>query len=215
MGTLRPHTVRKTYVIAAGVIVAATLLGFVLAAIAARGPAERVKRLLPAIGAERVQRALTGQEMTYALESERGTPITLADLPKDTVVFVNFWATWCKPCVEELPSMLRLRRELGDRRFIMVAISYDDDWAAIRDFFDRFLGGIPSPAELWILRDPAAGSDAADSDGAGSLRGLLGTSKLPDSYVVYNGRVLERFVNARDWTHPAILEYFRSRSPAR
>ncbi len=175
-----------------------------------RDPRNRVLRLMPAIAAELMDAPLGEAEAAWPLESSAGTVLRLGDLPRDTLVFLNFWATWCPPCRDELPSMLRLREALADRRFLMVAVSYDDDWATIRGFFARWLGQMPSDGQLVVLRDGAA----AETPG-GVLRQRFGTDKLPDTYVIYNGRILARFVNARDWLDPAIVEYFKTLAPAR
>jgi len=175
-----------------------------------RTSSARILRLMPAIGAELVDLPLTAEQGEWPLETPQDTLLRLGDLPRDTLVFLNFWATWCPPCREELPSMLQLRESLADRRFMMVAVSYDEDWPTIRGFFSRWLGGMPSQAQLVLLRDPAGGDDDAPS-----LRRTLGTDKLPDTYVLYNGRIIARFVNARDWIEPAIVEYFRQLAPAR
>lgn len=106
--------------------------------------------------------------------------------------------------------MMQLRENLADRRFIMVAVSYDDGWADIRGFFSRGMGQMPLAAQLVVLRDPAG-----QEDGVPSLRQTFGTDKLPDTYVLYNGRIIARFVNARDWIEPAIVDYFRQLAPAR
>jgi len=62
---------------------------------------------------------------TFRLASQRGKP-----------VFVNFWATWCPPCLEEMPAMERLWREHRDR-LVMVAISVDSDPKAVAPFVER------------------------------------------------------------------------------
>ena len=174
-----------------------------LSAIEAKGPASRVRDLMPVIGAQWVDRALSDRERAYPLEIDKAgqspTLYRLGDLPEDTLVFLNFWATWCKPCVAEIPSMISLRRAMAGRPFVILAVSYDSDWVTVNDFFKRVLGG--NPREFVLLRDP----ETSDTE---MLRTSLGTSRLPETYVIRNGRILSRFVNARDWTDPAIIEYF-------
>ncbi|MCA9514669.1 MAG: TlpA family protein disulfide reductase [Myxococcales bacterium] len=187
---------------------AVTLMALILGGIRAGGREGLVKELLAETDAEIIDAPLTEQQARWPLEMQDGQRVELSQLPRDTLVFVNFWATWCPPCRNELPSMLKLRQSLGDRRFAMIAVSYDDDWDAISTFFKAFRGGIPAPSELFVLRDTAG-------DGQLTLRETFGTTKLPDSYVVMNGRVLARFVNVRNWTHPSIVDYFRLLAPAR
>jgi len=168
------------------------------------GPGEAL-RLMPAIDAELVDRPLSPEEADWALETPQGTTLRLRDLPPDTLVFLNFWATWCPPCRDELPSMLALREALTDRRFLMVGVSYDDDWEAIRGFFSSWLGALPPPSQLTLVRDPKTDEP---------LRRRFGSDKLPDTVVLLNGRVLAKFTNARDWSDAAIVRYFQALAPS-
>ncbi len=78
-----------------------------------------------------------------------GKPLRLRDF-KGKVVFVNFWATWCPPCKEEMPSMERLYRRYKDRGFTILAVSIDVGGAApVATFTKRF--GLTFPIGL----DPA------------------------------------------------------------
>jgi thiol-disulfide isomerase/thioredoxin len=99
------------------------------------------------------------------------------------VVMVHFWATWCRPCREELPGLLALARELErGGRFALVAVSVGDDWATIRRFFD---GDVP--------REVARPDDA-------DVHRRFGVSSLPDTYLVdAHGAVIVRYAGARAW----------------
>jgi cytochrome c biogenesis protein CcmG/thiol:disulfide interchange protein DsbE len=110
------------------------------------------------------------------------------------VVIVNFWATWCPPCIEELPSLLAMQRDLPD--VTVVAISQDEDPEA----YSRFL--LANSVTLMTLRDPSA-----------RIPHLYGTVKIPESYVIdRNGIVRRKFVSAQNWTSPEILNYLRKLS---
>jgi thiol-disulfide isomerase/thioredoxin len=172
----------------------------------ASGPEARVKTLMQQIRAELVDAPLTPAQASWALETEDGQTYQLGALPSDTIVFLNFWATWCPPCREELPSMLRLRDTMGDYRFAMVAVSYDEGWDDIREFFTRWIGRTPAPQQLFVVRDPK-------NEPGTSLRETFGTTSLPDTYVIYNGRVLARFVNTRNWVDRAVVDYFKALAP--
>ena len=108
------------------------------------------------------------------------------------VVIVNLWATWCAPCVEELPSLLELHRELPE--IAVVAISQDEDDAAYRKFL------AVHQIDLMTVRDPSQRVNA-----------LYGTVQIPESYVIDRQGVLRRkFVSNQDWTNPEIVKYLRS-----
>ncbi len=107
------------------------------------------------------------------------------------VVIVNFWATWCPPCIEELPSLLALQRDMP--QVTVVAISQDEDPQAYAQFL------LANHVTLLTLRDPSA-----------RIPHLYGTVKIPESYVIDAHGVLRRkFVSAQNWTSPEILNYLR------
>jgi cytochrome c biogenesis protein CcmG/thiol:disulfide interchange protein DsbE len=108
------------------------------------------------------------------------------------VVLVSFWASWCPPCVEEMPSMEALQAKFPD--LTIMAISADKSWDAIRAFFS---GG----SRMTVLWDPSA---AAGKPGENAvLARTWGTDKLPESYLVdREGRIRYYIVNIRDWSSP-------------
>jgi len=197
---------RGAFVVAAALAIVAFLFVQVLRAEQDSGPAAQAKRLMAGIGAEVVDQPLTRAQAEWALETNDGRALTLGQLPRDRLIFLNFWATWCPPCREELPSMFRMRQELSDRPFMIVAVSYDEAWSDIREFFERWVGRLPSEQQMVMLKDPQL-------EEGKTLRETFGTTQLPDSYLIYDGHVIARFVNARNWTDPSILEYLRKLSP--
>jgi thiol-disulfide isomerase/thioredoxin len=162
---------------AAGLLAVRFLAGAADTAALARGNACR------ALAPDPVSPALRGQAPGFELRDIAGrawSPAKLLGRP----VLVSFWATWCQPCVEEMPSLEALARELGDRATVL-AVSVDEDWDAIRRFFPR---GTP----LTVLLDPAA-----------TVPGRYGTSKYPESFLIgRDGRVRHAFINQRDWSIP-------------
>ena len=111
-------------------------------------------------------------------------PVSLSAL-KGRVVLLNFWATWCKPCEEEMPAMERLYRELGPRGFELVAVSVDEEPGPVRDFRERL--GITFPIAL----DPDQKSAR-----------LYQTMGFPESVLVdREGNIVERYIGPRDWDH--------------
>lgn len=200
-----PHRIRRLYVVVAVATLALFLLLRLWTSIRASGPEARARQLMPAIGAEVVDRPLSRDLATFQLETPPGRSresVRLGDFPDDAVVVLNFWATWCRPCIQELPSLLELSQEIRDRRFIMLAVSYDESWEGIRRFFREAVGRMPR--RLRLARDP----QARGGEGR-TLRAAFGTQKLPETWVIRDGRVLARFVNARDWAQPSMIEYFR------
>jgi cytochrome c biogenesis protein CcmG/thiol:disulfide interchange protein DsbE len=87
---------------------------------------------------------------TYAAERLDGTPIALADL-RGEVVLLNIWATWCKPCREEIPALERLHQANASRGLVIAGVSIDvvDDTARIAGFARELGATYP----LWLDRD--------------------------------------------------------------
>jgi len=120
------------------------------------------------------------------------------------VLFVNFWATWCPPCRDELPSMLALGQELGARhpgRFRMVAVSVDDGWDPVRAFF-----GARPPLGLTVTLDTDQLATRAYYCAA---RGACPDSfKFPETYIVdKRGRLVAFLVGPRNWSQPAARSF--------
>ncbi len=122
----------------------------------------------------------------FTLADRSGRSVSLADL-RGKVVFVNFWATWCAPCREEMPSLVRLARSIDARDAVVVTISVDESW----DEVDAFFQGQPPP--FVVLRDPDKLVSAA-----------WGTTMFPESYIVTkDGTVAYKIVGGRDWGAPS------------
>lgn len=110
------------------------------------------------------------------------------------VTLVHFWATWCAPCVQEIPALQRFRRDFADRHdFKVVMIAVADDSAKARDF----LGGAPDDS---LLFDPSW--DVAHR---------YGSNQIPESYLIDHGEVVEKFVGATNWDDPAVREKIADR----
>jgi cytochrome c biogenesis protein CcmG, thiol:disulfide interchange protein DsbE len=105
------------------------------------------------------------------------------------VVVLNLWATFCAPCIEELPSLLALQRQMP--QLAVVAVSMDQD----PDIYHRFL--IQHHVDLLTIRDQDR-----------RIFALYGTEQIPETYIIDRQGVLRRkFVSAQDWTSPEITGY--------
>lgn len=117
----------------------------------------------------------------FVLPDLRGDPVRLKDF-RGKVVFVNFWATWCVPCREEMPSMERLHRQYGGRGLVMLAVNYREGRKEVQAFMDELKLTFP------VLLD----------DGTVTTR--YGVFALPATYLVdRQGRGAARVLGARDW----------------
>ncbi|HET9596126.1 MAG TPA: TlpA disulfide reductase family protein [Anaeromyxobacteraceae bacterium] len=158
---------------------------------------------------EAEERLLSEQTFFHAVDvaapvakitTEAGKPVDLAKL-RGKVLFVNFWATWCPPCVEEMPSMLKLGKELSalhPGKFQMIAVSGDDDWEAVKSYFSKNFGGVPK--ELAVYRD--ADTSAAKAYYC-TARGYCPDIKFPETYLVdAKGKIVAIAVGPRNWDDP-------------
>lgn len=119
-----------------------------------------------------------------------GGPRRLSEL-RGQVVVLNFWATWCPPCVEEMPSLERLHRKLASRGVVVLGVSVDTDAVAyekfLRDFHITFLN----------FRDPG-----------GHIPLRYGTTMFPETYIIdRDGRVARKIIGPHQWDNPEILSY--------
>lgn len=125
----------------------------------------------------------------FTLVDRQGRTWTLSQL-KGQVVFVNFWATWCPPCREEMPAMQRLFAMLPKEKFAMLAVLQNDDPARADAFAAKL--GITVP----ILFD--------QDKKVGPLYGLTG---VPETFIVDKQGVLrEKFIGPYEWDSPKFLQ---------
>jgi len=108
------------------------------------------------------------------------------------VVVLNLWATYCAPCVQELPSLLALQRSMP--QLAIVGVSTDQD----EDVYRRFL--VQHHVDLVTVRD----SDQR-------INSLYGTVQIPETYIIdRNGILRRKFIGAQVWTSPEIMDYLKS-----
>jgi cytochrome c biogenesis protein CcmG, thiol:disulfide interchange protein DsbE len=116
--------------------------------------------------------------------------VTLSQF-KGQVVVLNFWATWCPPCIEEMPSLVQMQQRMKAKGVTVLAVSVDVD----QSNYQRFLRD--HNVDLLAVRDADQKSNT-----------LYGTFKFPETYVIdRNGIMRRKFIGAVDWTEPDVIEY--------
>ncbi|MGA2351030.1 MAG: TlpA disulfide reductase family protein [Terracidiphilus sp.] len=135
--------------------------------------------------------AQTGQLAPDFTVSDGSTTVNLATY-RGQVVLLNFWATWCAPCIEEMPSLLALHHDQPS--LAVVAVSIDEDAEAYSRFITR------RHVDLITVRDPAQ-----------KAAGLYHSEMWPESYAIDRQGVIRRkFIGAQDWSSPEIQAYLKS-----
>lgn len=127
----------------------------------------------------------------FSLLTDDGKYVHLADY-HDHVVLINFWATTCGACVQEIPSLNRLAQSFTGKPFTILAVSEDDDrdpWNTIAKFRTRV------PIEFPVL-----------FDSRGSVANDYGTYMIPESFLLDRaGHLVRKVTGAAEWDHPAMV----------
>jgi peroxiredoxin len=117
--------------------------------------------------------------------------VRLQDL-RGKIVILNFWTTWCPPCIEEMPSLSRLQKQMGSTVTVL-AVSTDDDNDAYHKFLKKY------DIQFLTVNDPQKKS----SD-------LYGTTAQPETFIIDpSGVVRRKFIGPVNWTSTDIVDYLQ------
>lgn len=131
------------------------------------------------IGTQAPDFTISDGQKTVSLSQFRGKPVVL-----------NFWATWCPPCVEEVPSIVAMQKQMGDK-VVVLAVSIDVDNDAFTQFTAKRMPGV-----LTVR------------DGDQKVSSLYGTYGWPETYIIDpNGVIRRKLIGAQDWTSPEMIDY--------
>jgi peroxiredoxin len=149
-------------------------------------------------------RALAPDPIPAALQNREAPDFALPDASGKIVslsaqrghpVMLNFWATWCGPCIEEIPSLEHLAQTIDDTDMRLLAGSVDEDWAPIRRFFAK-------GSKIGVLWDKSQ-----------KIPKTYTTEKYPETFFIdAQGHIRYYFINKRNWSKPeavACLESLR------
>jgi cytochrome c biogenesis protein CcmG/thiol:disulfide interchange protein DsbE len=116
--------------------------------------------------------------------------VTLSQF-RGQVVVLNFWATWCPPCVEETPSLVKMQSRMKDKGVVVLAVSIDVDDAAYHKFLKDY------SVNMVTVRDEDQ-----------KTASLYGTHGWPESYIIdRNGIIRRKFIGPVEWNSPEVTEF--------
>jgi peroxiredoxin len=133
-----------------------------------------------------------GQAPRFSLTTDDGKQITATSFGGKVLV-LNFWATWCAPCVQEIPSLNEFQKEFANKGVVVVAVSVDKNAQKYRNFLDHI------HVSFDTVRDPSA-----------NLSAQYGTFQYPESYIIKDGRVVRKYANAENWLSDDMKQYVQS-----
>jgi cytochrome c biogenesis protein CcmG, thiol:disulfide interchange protein DsbE len=121
----------------------------------------------------------------FKITTEDGRTVTRANFGGKVLV-LNFWASWCAPCVNEAPSLEAFERQMGPQGVVVLGVSIDTNEKRYRQFLERFRITFPT------ARDPEA-----------NLSASYGTFLIPETYVIDStGRVRLKIISDQNWMDP-------------
>ncbi len=125
-----------------------------------------------------------------------GKPSHLSNL-RGKVVVLNFWASWCPPCVEEAPSLNRLHKYIESRNGLVLGVAADEDHYA----FSKFI--IDQGVTFPTYRDPGT------KEHTSPIALSYGTSMIPETYVIdRHGKIARKIIGPQIWDSPEMRAYF-------
>ena len=127
----------------------------------------------------------------FTIHADSGRTVSFPDFGGKILV-LNFWASWCPPCVQETPSLSRFTQEFADKGVVVLGVSVDKDPQAYQNFLKKYQPAFLTARELTLHED-------------------FGTFMYPETYIIgANGKVLKKIAEAVDWSDPTIASYISS-----
>ncbi len=138
------------------------------------------------------QPPIAGKPMPdFDLPADKGGNVHLDDY-RGKILVLNFWATWCPPCIDELPSLDQFQRAFKSRGVEVVAVSVDDDDKLYNDFISQHT------LSMKLVRD---------HDKRTSIN--YGTFRYPESYIAdKHGNLLRKIAGPADWMDDRLVAQF-------
>jgi|TARA_B110000211_G_C14003831_1_gene519830 peroxiredoxin len=130
----------------------------------------------------------------FAGDMMDGKTVNLKDY-RGRFVLLNFWATWCSPCLKEMPDLEKAYRQMGKEKLVVLAVGMGESVEKIKAFFNKYGFSFP------LLADKKM-----------EITKLYGVRNIPVTYLIDPaGIVLGRALGIRDWASPDLFAFINSR----
>jgi thiol-disulfide isomerase/thioredoxin len=125
----------------------------------------------------------------FTITADNGQTVSLPHF-KGKLLVLNFWATWCAPCVEETPSLSQLAQQYADKGVVVLGVSVDQNEKTYQAFLQKFRPAFLTARERTLNEE-------------------FGTFMYPETYIISaDGKVLRKIAAPADWTAPDVKQYF-------
>jgi cytochrome c biogenesis protein CcmG, thiol:disulfide interchange protein DsbE len=128
----------------------------------------------------------------FSLKTDQGREATPTNFGGKVLV-LNFWATWCPPCIAETPSLNQFERKFRDKGVVVLGVSVDKNPKKYRRFLDHFR------LTFDTYRDPDA-----------TISAEYGTFQYPETFVIKDGRIMRKYISEQNWMSDEIGQYIQS-----
>jgi cytochrome c biogenesis protein CcmG, thiol:disulfide interchange protein DsbE len=129
----------------------------------------------------------------FSISTDNGRTITRAEFGGKLLV-LNFWASYCAPCIDELPSLDQFQRQLASEGVVVLGVSIDKDPKAYKQFLDKY------NVSFLTARDPD-----------NTINSKYGTFKIPETYLINrDGKVVGKIINATNWVDDRMISYVKT-----
>src|SRR5712692_6032282 len=128
----------------------------------------------------------------FTITADNGHTVSTSNFGGRLLV-LNFWATWCTPCIQELPSLNQFQKQFRQSGVVVLGVSVDKDEKAYRDFLSRV------NVSFLTARDPQ-----------NKINADYGTFRYPETYFIDSkGKVVQKIVGPADWSDEKIVSYVK------
>ena len=128
---------------------------------------------------------------SFNITADNGHTVSVPNF-KGKLLVLNFWASWCGPCIEETPSLTKFAQDYADKGVVVLGISVDQDEKAYKNFLQKYQPGFLTVRDSKIHED-------------------FGTFMYPETYIIdAQGKVLLKIAEAANWTDPKIADFVKS-----